>query len=1139
MIGRGLRRWLVVAVVVAALIGAYAALGFLLVPRLLRSNLQSFAQTHYGRPLSVGEIHFNPFTLALEAREVSFPDARGQPLLAFNRLFVNVSSASIWRRGPSFQEITLEGPFAHVLVNADGTLNLAELGKGFSSGESATSPQPAKPARVFIDRLSVRSGRVVYEDHTRPHTFVADLTPVDFELRDFSTTARTDNSYSLEGVTKAGEHFAWNGTIGVNPVASRGRFEIHHLLARTLWRYARDSLGFEIASGSIDLGGDYVLAAATNPVGLTVDVNDLAVKGLSLTPKGNGAHYIDVTRLEVQGTHLDLASHTVRIGKVALSGGGVKAWRNSNGSVNLAEFAGPATTHSASTGTQGIAPEPAKVKQTTQAAHATQFMHAAHATQDARDTQSAPPTQPAWSVSAPDISIDAFKVSAEDREVTPAAALILDPLNLHVTGFTTAPGALLHVEARSGVNHSGKLQASARFAPDSGALTGQAVVAGLDLKVLQPYIARQTSMTLLSGVLGSKLAFERSANGALDVTGDTEVTRLRTIDNALKRDFVKWNDLRVSGIDFHSMPAKLRIKRIDTRGLYARVIIAQNQMVNITEVLTPPGDHAGANHSTSNHGAPSASTVSVADIKAPPANANRTGSRTGSRTRDEHRATDANEASSTAGASADAMPVSIGLVRIADGSAHFADYSIQPNYAVAIQSLNGSIAGLSSDPSTRAKLDLQGKVDRYAPVKIDGEINLLSASAYSDVRMSFKGVELSSVTPYSGRFAGYKIDKGKLSADLSYHIDHRKLTADHNIVIDQLQLGEKVESPEATKLPLRLAVALLKDRNGVINLGLPVSGSLDDPQFKLGPIIWKVFVNLVTKAATAPFALLGRLFGGGDQMNVIDFQPGSATLEPAAQQRLASLVKALKERPKLELDVPRVFSAELDAPALARRTLDRKLALLEPQKASARSNTAARAAKAAGVTTGAPVRVNRKTPDSGAAESKTVATAPDAQAAAAEEASVSFADPAEHFRLLLAEYRAELGKGAPVPDSAAALDPKKKKKDPEQTPDFAAAITDLETALLARIQITDSDLEALGRRRARAMQDTLLGSGEIDPSRIFLINAPPGSHAQASAGTADGAAGAQGKSAQATAAADAAGAGGTPGATVRAELSLK
>jgi hypothetical protein len=1030
MLSRGLRRWLVLATVVVVLIGAYAAFGFFGVPYLLRSNIESFVTTHYSRRVSIGDVRFNPFTLTLEIRAFSLPDADGQPMMSFSRLFVNLGVVSLWRRGPSFQEVALEDPFEHVLIRPDGTLNLADLGKGFAK-PPAPEQRPEAPLRLFIDKLTVRGGRTRYEDRSRPDPFVAEITPVTLDLRDFSTTANTGNEYALEGATQAGEHFKWSGTVGMKPLSSRGRFEIDHLLAQTLWSYIRDSVAFEIPSGSLALTGGYDFTSAGNPIGLAVNVDQLTASDLALRPKGKDTNYVQLSTVEVQGTRVDLAQRSVQVGKVHVAGGAVRAWRSADDSINLLELtARPAGarpgTSAGSSASQSLpaAPGPAE-------------------SAPAVATPAAPPSQPSWTVSVPDIAIDGFKITAEDRKLTPAFALTLDPLNIHVAGFTTTPGASLQVDADTSINHGGKLSAKAQISPGTGALSAHTQLTGLDLRMFQPYIAQRTSMTLLSGVLGTSLAIERDKDGVLSATGDTNVTRLRTIDNDLKRDFIKWDDLRVVGIDYRSQPARLRIKSIDTRELYARVIIAANQVLNITEVLTPSSAHSAAAHASNSEPPPTKT-----EGPAKP--------RSDAKKQSPTKATAAESRPAHSGGSSLAM--SIGTVRVVNGSAHFADYSVQPNYAVAIQGLNGAVRGLSSDPASRAIVKLAGKVDRYAPVNIEGTVNLLSATAYSDIKMSFKGVEMSSVTPYSGRFAGYKIDKGKLSADLSYHIENRQLKADHHIVIDQLQLGEKVDSPEATKLPLKLAVALLKDRNGVIDLGLPVTGSLDDPQFKLGPLIWKVVVNVVTKAVTAPFAMLGRLFGGGEQMNVIDFKPGSAALEPAAQEKLAAVAKALKERPQLQLDVPMAFSPELDRPALAERTLQQKLIALQQDESGSK-------------------RAKEPAPAKPANDVDTTAAA-------------LAADPAEHFRLLVAEYRAELGKPAPLPDSAAAVEEATKKKG--ATPAYEPAIADLRKALLARAQVSDSDLETLGRRRARSMQDALLGGGsEIDPGRVFLINAPP------------------------------------------------
>src|SRR4029077_3307091 len=271
------------------------------------------------------------------------------------------------------------------------------------------------------------------------------------------------------------------------------------------------------------------------------------------------------------------------------------------------------------------------------------------------------------------------------------------------------------------------------------------------------------------------------------------------------------------------------------------------------------------------------------------------------------------------------FPVSIGAVRFVNATLNYTDLWIKPSFSVGIQTLNGAVTGLSSDPKSRAKVELNGKVERYSPAHIGGEANLLSAALYTDITMSLKDIDLTIVNPYSGHFIGYKIDKGKLSVDVTYKIEDRKLDAKQHFVVDQLELGDRVESPDAVHAPVKLAVALLKDRHGVIDIDLPMNGSIDDPQFRIGPLIWKAFVNLTAKAATAPFALLANLFGGHENMNVVEFPAGSAELNTASQEQLTAVAKSLKERPQLKLDVPIVYVQHIDAPEMAAARLNEQL----------------------------------------------------------------------------------------------------------------------------------------------------------------------------------------------------------------------
>jgi Domain of Unknown Function (DUF748) len=1154
---RRLLLWVALPALVLLLL--YTVLGFFLVPHLVQSGVKDFVSKNYHRQVALGDVRFNPYTLRLDVRDFSLPDADGQPMVSFRHLLVDLTVASIWRRGPDFESILLEQPFARVLIRPDGTLNFSELALPPSPGEKP-EPNP-KPTRLFINHFSVLGGNVAFEDRAHPSEFRTEIKPITFDLRNFATVGKEGGTYALSGASDAGERFSWSGTLTTYPLASHGQFEVGNLQAQTIWNYLRDSVQFELPSGVISIAGNYDFTAATSPVGLGVVVHDVTVTDLGVRPKGATDDYFKLTRLEVHETRADVAKRTVEIGSVRLAGAEVRAWMPGAGgaAVNLMELVGAAPTAGASAGAAGAATPGASAG----AAGAATPGASAGAAGAAGDAPSAPPSSteaPVWVVSVPDIALDNLKISAEDRHISPAVPIQLDDLSIRVTGFTTSHSTPVAVAMSTKINRTGKLEARADLTPDLAGLKGEADLANFDLTVFQPYIAQKTAMTLRSGLLATKLNAERGADGHLAVSGEADVTRLRTVDNDLKRDFIKFEGLKVAGIDYQgnpttpAKPASLHIHNITARAPYARVIIESDRTVNVGRVLSGPGGAGGtpgtAGSSTAAAGAGAHSPATAGSAKggqsastgASPGDASTSAKGAGvadavanvssgatdspdahaaisiggsaparasaatAKAHDDSKHPGAKSTPAAAPAKDGTMAIAIDAINIQDGSANYADLWIQPHFAVGIQTLNGSILGLSSNPRSRAKVELKGKVDRYAPVHIWGETNPLAATTYSDIKMNFKGVELTSATPYSGRFAGYKIEKGKLSVDIDYKIENRKLTAAHKFVIDQLELGDRVESPDAIHLPLKIAIALLKDRNGVIDVDLPVTGSLDDPQFKIGPLIWKAVLNLLTKIATAPFALLGHLFGGGEQMNYIDFQPGSAVLDASEHDKLVSLVKALEEKDKLELDVPVTFVPDLDRPGLAAAHLNARLLELSQDQAGGRkrgkggskTNSAAAAtptstSRVATSPAAAPPAAAPAATHTGNTSSSSPDSAPSPATALMDTPPPSdpaLTDPAQRYHLLVALYRADLGKSAPLPDLAQAIEGAGKKKD-QPPPDFGAANAELEAALLQRTPVADNELEILGKHRARAIQDVLLTGTGIDPSRVFVIGSAP------------------------------------------------
>jgi hypothetical protein len=318
-------------------------------------------------------------------------------------------------------------------------------------------------------------------------------------------------------------------------------------------------------------------------------------------------------------------------------------------------------------------------------------------------------------------------------------------------------------------------------------------------------------------------------------------------------------------------------------------------------------------------------------------------------------------------------------------------------------------------------------VENIAPIEIVGQVNPLAKDLFLDIKASARDIELSPLTPYSAKYAGYGIERGKLSVKVAYKIENRKLTAQNNVYLDQLTFGEKVDSPTATKLPVLLAVALLKDRNGVIDINLPISGSLDDPQFSMGGIIIRVIVNLVVKAVTAPFALLGAIFGGGEELAYIEFAPGLTALDAAADAKLKTLTKALNDRPGLKLDITGRVDPATDREGLKRASIDRKV----------------RAQKMSEL-----VRDGKAPPS----------------------VSEVKVDPAEYPKYLTAAYKAE---SFPKPRNLIGL-----AKD--------LPVPEMEQLMLTHAQVTDEDLRRLANDRAQTVKGYLVDTAKVSPERVFI-----------------------------------------------------
>lgn len=614
---------------------------------------------------------------------------------------------------------------------------------------------------------------------------------------------------------------------------------------------------------------------------------------------------------------------------------------------------------------------------------------------------------PAWSVSAPDIRIERGRASFADNSAREPAAWTVDPLDVTVTGFAYPFAAPVQISARAAVDDGSTLTAAGSLSLPQGAGGSpsgsfELALAGLELNRFQPYLSQSARVSIAGGDAFARGRLDLTPAGAARFVGTLAVDNLQVVDPTLKSDLITWDRVEASGVDAASKPFGVKVARIVAKGAYGRVVLEPNYEINVRAALEQPGAPP-----------PGVAALDLKPVSAP------------------------KRAPPRRPAEPINLPIDIARIDFVGSRMDFTDLTVQPHFSAGVQGLNGSITGLSARAGARAKVDLKGGVDAFAPVTITGSLEPFAADRFLDMAMQFHNMELTTFSPYSGKFAGYRIERGKLDVDLHYRIDDEHLDARHHVVINQLQLGDKVDSTEATKLPIKLIVALLKDRNGVIDLPIDVSGSLDDPKFRLWPVIWKVVGNLFGKIAASPFTLLGDLVGhgGGEALGQIGFAPGSAVLAAPETDKLMALAKALDQRPALNLEVPQTVAPGVDGPALADVAYQDSL------------RAAYRQAFRRGGGPGLPQ---------------------------------ALATPKLRRKLLETAYRQAFGQAPPRPAASGGG------KDAD-----AQAADALEAALRARAAASDHALQALAQARAQAVEAALVQSGHVDPRRIFVIAGRP------------------------------------------------
>ncbi len=466
----------------------------------------------------------------------------------------------------------------------------------------------------------------------------------------------------------------------------------------------------------------------------------------------------------------------------------------------------------------------------------------------------------------------------------------------------------------------------------------------LDIANFQPYISVPLNVVISSARVSSKGKVHydgRSPEPKFTYKGNAALEQVRIQDKLTGDDFLRWRTLSGSNLDmtYGSGTPRMHVGGLVLSSFYARMIVNANGTLNVSEVVANP-EAAPVSVTRGENDQPTGAAVTP---KAPPAPATAAApskSTTGTTT----------TAAVPAATTTPAADIHIGGVTLVNGQLNYTDNFIKPNYTANLTKLTGKIGAFGTTPGDPpAELSVQAALNDNSPVDIDGTINPLQPVAFLDIKGKANEVELTGLSAYSTKYTGYPITAGKLTMDVHYMLDQRKLNADNHIFITQLTFGDRDESPGVKHLPVKLAVALLKDTQGNIDVDVPVSGSLDDPQFSMGGLIWRAIGNLIAKAATAPFRLLGAAFGGGnhEDLSYVEFDPGSDVLSAASQERLGKIVAMLNQKAALNLDIIGRADPSKDGDGLRKFTVDylvRRQKVLDQSGKNADTSDAALAA---------------------------------------------------------------------------------------------------------------------------------------------------------------------------------------------------
>ncbi|WP_448165071.1 DUF748 domain-containing protein [Burkholderia cepacia] len=825
----------------------------------------------------------------VDLNDAKVTDRASAPLFAARGVHVAAASLEPLRNALHFDEIRIDQPVVDLSRDKQGVLNVEKLaaqpaaasnaaeGKPAAPGAAAASAaavaaasgakveaaaKAAPPLDLTIRHFAIDGGTVNVDDRVPATPTALSLTKLAATLDGFSMQGKTPAKYTLSTSLSRGGDVTAEGTFNLAEKQADSKLTVAALALPALQPYLGEATRARVLDGTLGATVNAKADWGKTPLAAQVADSTVSLKSLKIATPDAKAPAIVLPDASAKIAKVDVAARTAEIASVDASGLALDVQRLKDGKIDLAALAEPA---------QASVPKRTVARKAEAAA-------------------------PSWHYRIDALNVKDSSANFTDLSTPRPVKLAIKPLELSVQKISDDMSKPLPVQLKATLNRKGSLNVT-------GDVTAQPLKLGLkingnrlDAAAFEPYFGSALNATIASALLNAQgnLTFAQVKDAPrATYRGDVALVDVRMLDKATSDPFAGWRSLALTNLkaNYDEKGTDVDAARVTFSNFYGRVLLDAQGRLNLKDVVAKETGPAQSLTRDASKGEP----VPLSPGVTPPAAAQQASAPT---------AASATVVVKAAQPPQNPVRMHFGELLLQNGRVTYTDNFIKPNYTANLVAIKGTVGAFGTDSTTSAPVDVAANLAGNGPISIKGSVNPLIEKPALDLTATAHDIELTNLTPYSAKYAGYPITKGKLNVDLHYELANDQLKANNHIFIDQLTFGDHVENDTATRLPVKLAISLLKNTRGQIDVNLPVSGSLSNPEFSVGGLIWRAVLNLIAKAVTSPFSLLAHAFGsGGEDLGYVEFAPGSYQLDDAQQKKLDTVVKMLTEKPSIRLDL--------------------------------------------------------------------------------------------------------------------------------------------------------------------------------------------------------------------------------------------